>query len=210
MEERGIDVNDRNSLGPFLTSFREEFRGYVEEAIDMARYIETPEADISGLETNLGHVDVVNEEFEHDVRALELRSAQLSDGTPKTVFYGSSTIRQWRGLADDLGMSDAINLGFGGSTLEACRLYFERLVLPHQPARLVLYAGDNDISRGASAESVTTEFRRFADMVRTDLPESECWFVSIKPSPGRREHLGEIEEANRRISSDIDGRDQWR
>ena len=210
MEERGVDVNERGSLGPFLTSFRDEFRGYVEEAIELARYIETPEADLTGLSTNLGDVDAVNEEFEHDVRALELRSARLSDGAPKTVFYGSSTIRQWRGLTDDVGIPDAINLGFGGSTFEACRLYFERLVLPHRPARLVVYAGDNDISRGASAETVATEFRRFADMVQTYLPESECWFISIKPSPGRREYLDDIERANRRIESQIDQREQWR
>jgi CRP-like cAMP-binding protein/lysophospholipase L1-like esterase/1-acyl-sn-glycerol-3-phosphate acyltransferase len=210
MEERGVEVNDRASLRKFLESYRQEFRGYVEEAIELARYIETPEADLTGIVTNLGQVDAVHEEFEVDVRALELRSRQVGDGTATTVFYGSSTFRMWDSLADDVAILDAVNLGFGGSTFEACRLYFERLVLPHEPARLVIYCGENDIVRGESAEFVTDQFRQFADMVRTYLPQTRCWFVSAKPSPGRQDHLAEIREANARVAAEIEQRVQWR
>ncbi len=209
MEERGVDVGDREALGQFLESYRREFRGHVEEAIELAESVQAPEADLSGLITNLGEVDLVEEEFEYDVRALELGVAATRAERP-TVFYGSSTIRLWPKLGEKLGISNPVNLGFGGSTFEACRRYFERLVLPHEPSRLVIYCGDNDISRGASADFVTDQFRQFAQMVRTYLPDCPCWFIAIKPSPGRISFFSEIQAANEQIESEIAHREQWR
>ena len=208
MEERGVDVEDRDALGRFLESYRLEFRGHVEEAIELAHEIQEPETDLTGLITNLGEVDLVEEEFEYDVRALELGVAATRTGAP-TVFYGSSTIRLWPQLGESLGVANAVKLGFGGSTFEACRRYFERLVLPHRPSRLVVYCGDNDIARGASAEWVTDQFRQFAQMVRTYLPNCECWFISIKPSPGRLDYFSEMALANTQIAAEIAERDRW-
>jgi lysophospholipase L1-like esterase len=181
----------------------------VEEAIALAELIQRPEADLTGLITNIGEVDLVDEEFEYDVRALEL--GLPTPGRPRpTVFYGSSTIRMWNRLGEDLGIPNAINLGFGGSTFEACRRYFERLVLPHQPSRLVVYCGDNDIARGASADFVTDQFRQFAQMVRTYLPRCDCWFISIKPSPGRLAFFSEMKQANDQIRTEVADRERWR
>lgn len=210
MEERGVDVNDRTSLGQFLQTFRREFRGYVEEAIDLARQIEAPEADLAGIVTNLGQVGNVYEEFELDVRALELRLSQFGGDKSATVFCGSSTFRLWDSLAEDVGIPDAVNLGFGGSTLEACRIYFERLLLPFQPQRAIIYGGENDIGSGASAEFVPQQFRQFADTIHTYLPTTHCWFISLKPSPGRLAYLEEIKRANANIAAEIEQREQWR
>lgn len=209
MEERGVDIEDREALDSFLESYRLEFRSHVEEAIALAEAIQRPEADLTGLITNIGEVDLVDEEFEYDVRALELGVTPAIAPRP-TVFYGSSTIRHWSRVGEDLDVPNAVNLGFGGSTFEACRRYFERLVLPHEPSRLVLYCGDNDIARGVSADFVTDQFRQFAQMVRTYLPGCECWFISIKPSPGRSEYLSEIQRANEQIASEIFHSERWR
>ena len=45
------------------------------------------------------------------------------------MFYGSSSIRLWDTLAEDIDPG-VVNLGFGGSTLQACDYFFERLVRP--------------------------------------------------------------------------------
>ena len=210
MEERGVDVEDRAAMRAFLADYREEFRGHVEEAIALAEHIQEPEADLTGIVTNLGEVDAVYEEFEHDVRALEHRAVHPPPSARRTVFYGSSTFRQWGSIADDLGLAEVVNLGFGGSTFEACRRYFERLVVPQAPGRLVVYCGDNDLARGASADDVVAEFTAFADMVAANLPATDCWFVSIKPCPGRRDVLGEVRRANSVIAERITRLPRWR
>lgn len=210
MAERGVDVNDRDAMTAFLGSHRREFRTSVQEAIALAEDVVRPDAALDGVVTNLGTVDVVHEEFEHDVRSLELRPTPPGlDGTP-TVFYGSSTFRLWTGLGDDVGVPRALNLSFGGSTLEACRRYFQRIVSPHRPARIVLYAGDNDIGRGASAEDVIDLFHQLLETVKNSAPTTRCWFVSIKPSPGRDEFTDTIRAANAGVSAAIEHRDDWR
>lgn len=208
MQERDVDIEDRDALARFLVAYRAEFRGHVEEAIELADSAQAPEADLTGLTTNLGEVDLIEEEYEYDVRELELGMPASRTERP-TVFYGSSTIRQWQRIGDALGISDAVNLGFGGSTLEACRRYFERLVSPVRPSRLVVYCGDNDIARGASAEFVTDQFRQLAQLVGTYIPDCKCWFISIKPSPGRAQVLPDIRQANQQIATEVSHRPQW-
>lgn len=209
MEERGVDVDDPDALDAFLTSYRDEFRSHVEEAIELARTIQEPEPDLRGVVTNLGEVDAVNEEFEHDVRALEHAAVHPPPSRERTVFYGSSTFRMWPDLSDAVGITEVVNLGFGGSTFEACRHYFERLVVPQNPGRLVLYCGDNDLARGATASDVTAEFTALSEMIHTLLPETDCWFVSIKPSPGRRDVLDEVVRTNAAIAERIRRMPRW-
>ena len=67
--------------------------------------------------------------YEAEVRALEQACRARALPSWPAVFYGSSSIRLWSTLARDLGDESAVNLGFGGSTLEACVWFFERLVL---------------------------------------------------------------------------------
>ena len=122
------------------------------------------------------------------------------------VFYGSSTIRLWGTLASDLADQRAVNLGFGGSTLEACDHFFERLVPPLAPCSLVIYAGDNDLGDGQTPEAVLASFRRLAAKIERDLPAVGYGFISIKPSPARLAILDRIQAANTLIRGDVAGR----
>ncbi len=63
--------------------------------------------------------------YEDDVKQLETIKATLSY-EPQTIFYGSSSIRQWEGLYEDFKQYHPVNLGFGGSTLTACVWFLER------------------------------------------------------------------------------------
>src|SRR5450432_4105398 len=100
--------------------------------------------------------------YEAEVHELETRNRALSVRCP-AVFYGSSTIRMWDGLAAGLKIPNLVNCGFGGSTLEACAYFFERLVPPLSPSALVVYAGDNDLGDGRSPADVLRSFRCLAD-----------------------------------------------
>ena len=57
--------------------------------------------------------------YESEVRALEQKTLSRVNGNHPPVFYGSSSIRLWATLAEDFDPR-VLNLGFGGSTLEAC------------------------------------------------------------------------------------------
>jgi lysophospholipase L1-like esterase len=142
--------------------------------------------------------------YEAEVRALEhLRNTRKQVEAP-AVFYGSSTIRLWSTLAQDLGNPRALNLGFGGSTLEACFWFFERLVPPERPSSLVVYAGDNDLGDGQQPDAVVASFRALAARVNRWCPRISFGFISIKPSPARQYLHDRIRWTNDMIRREID------
>jgi lysophospholipase L1-like esterase len=144
--------------------------------------------------------------YEEEVRQIEsIRSVQSIPADP-VVFYGSSSIRLWENLAGDLGSPRAVNVGFGGSTLEACAYFFERLVLPLRPCSLVVYAGDNDLGDGHSPQQVLSFFRALSSKVQKSLPGVPFAFLSIKPSPSRESLLNRIRRTNTLIRRDMETR----
>ena len=141
--------------------------------------------------------------YEDEVRTLEERIKVGPIPRHPVAFYGSSSIRLWSTLASDLALPNALNLGFGGSTLEACAWFFERLVVPAAPASLVVYAGDNDLGDGQSPERVLTSFRSLADQVHKRLPGIPFGFISIKPTPARWAIIDRIRRTNDLIRREI-------
>ncbi len=117
------------------------------------------------------------------------------------LFVGSSTIRQWRNLAQDFRQQPVIiNRGFGGSTLAACNFFAKELVVQYRPAQVLVYAGENDLTIGRTPQDVLDSFRRFAETVRGELPSARISFISIKPSPSRKALLLAIQQTNRLIA----------
>jgi len=149
--------------------------------------------------------------YEDEVKALEKESLKTSY-EPETVFYGSSSIRLWNTLYEDMARLKPVNLGFGGSTLAACVWFFDRLMLPFNPKRLVIYAGDNDLGDGRSPEEVFLFFQELVVKVRTRFGSSmPCYYVSLKPSPSRWQIADKFKYANNLIESEImKQEDNWR
>jgi lysophospholipase L1-like esterase len=100
------------------------------------------------------------------------------------VFVGSSSIRFWSTLQDDMKPLDVVNRGFGGSQIAHVNIYADRIVIPYRPRAVVLYAGDNDLSWpwSKSPERVFQDFREFVQIVHANLPDTWIYFISIKPS----------------------------
>jgi lysophospholipase L1-like esterase len=141
--------------------------------------------------------------YEDEVRALEQSLASSVKEAHPPVFYGSSSIRLWDTLAEDFDPR-VVNAGFGGSTLEACDHYFERLVQPLHPRSLLLYAGDNDLGDGRSVQQVLGWFRSLADKVADLAGPIPFGFVSIKPSPARRTIIDHIRRLNAAVRAEIE------
>jgi lysophospholipase L1-like esterase len=136
--------------------------------------------------------------YEEDVKKAEQEKDAL-DYEPKMIFYGSSSIRLWIHLYEDFKKYYPINQGFGGSTLAACNLFFERLLTPYHPDHIVLYAGDNDLGDGAKAEDVFYLFQEFTLLVKASFPHATLSFISVKPSIARWDIIENIRSANTSI-----------
>jgi lysophospholipase L1-like esterase len=141
--------------------------------------------------------------YEAEVQALERSSRMGVNGTHPPVFYGSSSFRLWDTLAEDFD-PHVLNLGFGGSTLEACDYFFARLVPPVHPRSLLVYAGDNDLGDGRSVEATFDSFRSLAHKVADALGSIPFGFMSVKPSPARFAICDRIRRLNDLVRAEVD------
>jgi lysophospholipase L1-like esterase len=143
--------------------------------------------------------------YDAEVRALERARVGRGIGERPPVFYGSSSIRLWDTLAEDVGPG-ILNLAFGGSTLEACDHFFARLVAPVNPRSLLVYASDNDLGDGRTVDQVLGWFRSLADKVEDSLGANPFGFISIKPSPARFPIVDRIRRVNDLVRQEIERR----
>jgi lysophospholipase L1-like esterase len=116
------------------------------------------------------------------------------------VFVGSSSIRGWKTLAEDFPGLPVIGRGFGGSQLIDSTMYAHRIVLPYRPAAVAIYAGDNDIGYGKSAEQVFRDFKVLAATLHAADPKLEIGFIAIKPSLKRWQLWPDMDRANRMVA----------
>ena len=98
------------------------------------------------------------------------------------VFVGSSSIRLWGTLQQDMAPLRVLNRGFGGARLASVVYYVDQAVIQYRPRAVVLYAGDNDIDGGQSPEGVVRDFRRFVSRVQSALPDVPIYYLSMKPN----------------------------
>ena len=141
--------------------------------------------------------------YEEEVQRLAQLPIAATTELPKVVFYGSSTFTHWLTLAQDFPQVQAVNLGFGGSTLAACAWFFERVVPRQQPTALVVYAGDNDLGDGRTPEEVVLFFEQLLAISKAQLGTIPLCFISIKPSPARLYLRDNIQYANACIQQRI-------
>lgn len=139
--------------------------------------------------------------YEKDVQGVE-KCKRLVEN-PKTLFYGSSSIRLWENLYRDFGEFKPLNMGFGGSTLAACIVYLERLMDGLNPDIFILYAGDNDLGDGRHPEEVLIFFKQIIIDLRKRFGNIPILYISIKPSIVRFNIIDQIRFTNKIISSEI-------
>src|SRR6185436_13414056 len=92
--------------------------------------------------------------FESDIKAFEVTDRTLRSPTPRIVFIGSSSIRMWDTLAKDFPQHRVVNRGFGGSYIADSTYFADRILPPHKPALIVMYAGANDIDHGNTPQMI--------------------------------------------------------
>jgi lysophospholipase L1-like esterase len=137
--------------------------------------------------------------WEKDIAAFEQSDREHPPEKGAILFTGSSTIRRWKTLAEDFPGFRVMNRGFGGSQMEDSLFYAGRILIPLEPAAIVIFAGSNDINAGKTPERVAEDFKAFVAKVRSRLPKTAIGFIEITSSPKRWEQRETVIEANRLV-----------
>jgi lysophospholipase L1-like esterase len=139
--------------------------------------------------------------FESAILAFEKSDREAMPEAGGIVFVGSSSIRFWSTLEEDMAPLPVLNRGFGGAHFLHVVHNADRAVLAYAPKAIVVYAGDNDIASGTSVEDVVSGFRAFVARVHGRLHEAEIYYLPIKPSKLRWDLWPEMSQVNAEIEA---------
>lgn len=125
----------------------------------------------------------------------------------EVLFTGSSSIRFWNSLEEDMRPLKVLNRGFGGAHIVHVNYHFEDVVSRYNPKAIVFFCGTNDITALKTAKETVEDFKIFQNKVRTNLPNVPIFVIGIKPTPAR-EYIEEEELEYNKLIADLAAEDE--
>ena len=103
----------------------------------------------------------------------------------KILFTGSSSIRFWDSLEEDMEPLEVLNRGFGGAQISHVIHHFEVIVKPYNPKAIVFFCGTNDLTALKTPEETVHDFKKFLSLVRNEFGNIKVYVIGIKPTVDR-------------------------
>jgi lysophospholipase L1-like esterase len=122
-------------------------------------------------------------DFESAISTFERKDVKFPPPPGSVVVVGSSTIRFWTNVRNDLAPLEVIPRGFGSSTADDLDYYLDRIVLPYAPRAVVIYEGDHDLQVGMDPLFILERMTSIVQRIGTAYPDARIYLVAVKPSP---------------------------
>ncbi len=125
--------------------------------------------------------------FEADIEKFRQRDRAVTDFSCDVLFFGSSSIRLWSTLAEDMAPLNVVNRGYGGASVRDILYNYQDILSAYTPKKIVFYC-DNDISGGdhdVTVGELYDLYRILFDQLRRDYPGVPVYFLSGKYSRAR-------------------------
>ncbi len=140
--------------------------------------------------------------YETEIQAFEQADAANPPAPGQVLATGSSSIRMWTTLAEDLAPAPVINRGFGGSKTGEVLAVFDRVVTPYNPSVILYYCGDNDLGTdNTDAQAAADGFIDFDRRARALWPDVDVFYIAIKPSMARWSNWAAMATANAMVKT---------
>ena len=143
--------------------------------------------------------EVKNWEPEIEKLTTPVQTEQYTDDA--VIFAGSSSIRLWKTLVEDMKPYNVIQRGYGGAKLGDYAVYAERIFSPLPGRALVLFVA-NDITgsdNDKNPEEVKKLFLTIVKTFRKSHPGAPVFWIAITPTSSRWKAWPKIRETNELI-----------
>lgn len=141
------------------------------------------------------------EKWEGAILEMEERDKAENHPADSILFVGSSSIRLWDYIREDMSPYHPIQRGFGGSKFSDLAIFADRLITPHQFRAVVIFVA-NDIA-GKDDDKTPGEVARFfswlVKAIRNHNPEAPIFYIAVTPTEKRWETWPEARKANTAI-----------
>jgi len=158
------------------------------------------------LATGVISVKAQQPPFYNDIQKFKTQDSINPPLQHAILFVGSSSFTKWKDVQDYFPGYPIINRGFGGSTLPDLIRYASDVIYPYHPKEIIIYCGENDFPADSvtTAQTVFNRFKTLYGMIRKNLSDDvKVVYVSLKPSPSRRQYWPKMIEANKMIKDYI-------
>jgi lysophospholipase L1-like esterase/CRP-like cAMP-binding protein len=183
----------KKDLVAFVNDYQKDYQEFIKEAIVRAEQLFMSPIGIANLEDP-------PEIWRNEIKRLKRRVSSLVSQENLIAIYGSSSVRLWVNMQRDLVLFNVVNLGFGGSTFTWCIHYFDEIFKKVLPSKIVLYAGENDLSEGKTPQEVLASCNELVQMIYAKYPNVQLALISLKPSVEREHLIPQIIETNLLLS----------
>ena len=139
--------------------------------------------------------------WQTEIEQLEQLDSQETDPEHAILFIGSSSVRLWDTIAEDMAPWTTIRRGYGGAKISDLAVFVERLVNPHEFDALAIFVA-NDITGAKddkTPEEVLEIYRYLVATVRKTKPTQPIYFISITPTSARFQVWETSKRANQLI-----------
>ena len=141
--------------------------------------------------------------FAADIAAFKKKDSISFPPKNAILFVGSSSFTKWTDVQDYFPNYTIINRGFGGSSIPDVIRYAGDIIFPYEPKQIVIYCGENDFAGNDSLypAQVAKRFFDLFELIRSRYRKVPIAYISMKPSPSRKNLMPKFNVANVMIKS---------
>ena len=139
--------------------------------------------------------------WENDIKKLEILDQKENYSDQAILFIGSSSIRKWDSIKEDLNPYKPIKRGYGGAHYYDLIHFTERLVSPHKVKAIAIFVA-NDITGGKegindlSPKEVLNLAKFVVKQIRKTHKKTPIFFIETTPTSSRWKVWNKISKAN--------------
>ncbi len=142
--------------------------------------------------------------FEKEIAIFDSLTNAEDYPSDAVLFTGSSSIRLWKTIREDMSPYPVIQRGFGGAKIEDMAYYLHRIVYPLNFRAIVFFAGTNNITgtgKEMPADSIVYWINIINHQVRRKYPVVPIFWIAITPVNSRIKVMDKVFAMNKQIKS---------
>ena len=142
--------------------------------------------------------------WKKEIREFKKIDEKTTYPANSVLFVGSSSIRFWNSLAEDMAPIPVIQRGFGGSKIGDILYWTPDIILSHNVNKIVVFVGTNDLAdqnNDGYPADIAMKVEELEQHVHQYLPNTVIYYISITPTPDRWNVWHKADETNKLIKA---------
>ena len=137
--------------------------------------------------------------FLREIAVFDSVNRHLTYPSDAVLFTGSSSIKLWKTISEDLPGIHCVNRGFGGSRIEDLAFFHSQVFSDHPWKGIVIMVGSNNLTGGIkdmSIDSILIYTRYIISQIREERPDVPVFWIAITPTWSRISAIDKIRRMN--------------